>query len=102
VTLIPYRLTDWTTACLPVKVFEYLAEAKPVVATPLPELELFRDVVTLVPAEQFEVAIAQTLANSEQSAPERRRNAANRFTLQARARQAAELLQEGVALPAAG
>jgi glycosyltransferase involved in cell wall biosynthesis len=102
VTLIPYRLTEWTNACVPVKVFEYLAESKPVIATPLPELNLFRDVLTLVLPQQFETAIAQTLRETGQVIAERRREAASRFTLQARARRAGELLRERVELAATG
>jgi hypothetical protein len=102
VALIPYRLTDWTSACLPVKVFEYLAEGKPVVATPLPELQLFSDVLTLAPAHQFEAAIVQALSDTGQTARARRRQAASRFTLQARAVQAGQLLHDRVGLAAAG
>jgi hypothetical protein len=102
VALIPYRLTDWTSACLPIKVFEYLAEAKPVIATPLPELDLFRDVLTLVPAEKFEAAIAQALEHPNPAAQEPRRQAAKRFTLQARAQRAGQLLYERVGLAAVG
>src|ERR1700693_5119629 len=38
VALIPYKLTPWTIASLPLKVFDYLAAGKPVVCTQLPEL----------------------------------------------------------------
>jgi glycosyltransferase involved in cell wall biosynthesis len=97
-TLIPYRLTDWTEACLPVKVFDYLAQGKPVVATPLPELGLLRDVVTVVPPSQFEPAIARALRQTGDEAARRRALAATRFTLQGRAERAAQLLQEKPAL----
>jgi hypothetical protein len=100
VTIIPYRLTDWTRHCLPVKVFEYLAEGKPVVATPLPELELLRDVVTVASPDSFAQAIERALASDTLSAQDRRREAAHRYTLQDRARRAIELLQ-GKALEAA-
>lgn len=93
VTLVPYRLTDWTRACLPVKVFEYLAEGKPVVATPLPELSLFKDVISIVPPDEFEAAIAQGMSQSNQKAYDHRRRASTRFTLQGRARATARLLQ---------
>jgi glycosyltransferase involved in cell wall biosynthesis len=97
-TLIPYRLTEWTAACLPVKVFEYLAQGKPVVATPLPELALLRDVVTVVSPSHFETAIAWALRRTGGGAARRRARAATRFTLQGRARRAARLLQEEPAL----
>lgn len=38
VCLVPYRVTAFTRAIVPLKVFEYLAMGKPVVATMLPEL----------------------------------------------------------------
>jgi glycosyltransferase involved in cell wall biosynthesis len=92
VTLIPYRLTDWTRHCLPVKVFDYLAEGKPVVATALPELELFRDVVTFAPADSFGDAVEAALNDIGAPTRERRRQAADRFTLQDRAHRAVELV----------
>jgi glycosyltransferase involved in cell wall biosynthesis len=102
VALIPYRLTDWTSACLPIKVFEYLAEGKPVIATPLPELEGFSDVLTLASPDRFEAAIVEALGDSEQAAGMRRRQAASRFTLQARAVRAGQLLHDRAGLAAAG
>ena len=92
VTLVPYRLTDWTRHCLPVKTFEYLAEGKPVVATPLPELELLRDVVTIAPTDSFGEAIEAALHDTGASARERRRQGADRYTLQDRARRAIALV----------
>ncbi len=93
VTLIPYRLTDWTRACLPVKVFDYLAEGKTVIATPLPELAPFADVIALVEPDGFPSAVQRALEADEPGARMRRRQAAVRFTLQDRARQAAALLE---------
>ena len=93
VALIPYRLTDWTRHCLPVKVFEYLAEGKPVVATPLPELKLLGDAVSIAEASGFSRAIEAALDGDSPPAQERRRQAAAQFTLQDRARRAIQLIQ---------
>jgi glycosyltransferase involved in cell wall biosynthesis len=41
VGLIPYLENDYTRSCSPLKLFEYLAAGKPVVATGLPELRGF-------------------------------------------------------------
>jgi glycosyltransferase involved in cell wall biosynthesis len=98
IALIPYRMTDWTRACLPVKVFDYLAEGKPVVATPLPELSLFKDVVKLVPPENFEAAIVEALQVTGPKVREEFLWASRRFTMQDRAVQAAGLLQSEFAL----
>jgi len=37
VAMIPFRVNDLTAAVSPIKLFEYLAGGRPVVATPLPE-----------------------------------------------------------------
>lgn len=38
VSLIPFKLTDMTKGCNPIKLYEYTAVGSPIVATPLPEL----------------------------------------------------------------
>ncbi len=43
VCLIPFRVNEVTAATDPVKFYEYLSAGKPVVATPMPELEPYRD-----------------------------------------------------------
>lgn len=92
VALIPYVINDWTRACLPIKVFEYLAEGRPVVSSELPELTPFWDVVDLVPADAFVGAIEKALRTDDAAARERRVNASMRFTLQERAHRSIELL----------
>jgi len=93
VALIPYVLNDWTRACLPVKVYEYLAQGRPVVSTQLPELAPFSEVVDLAPANDFGAAIKRALDSDSPAARERRVQASTRFTLQDRARKAVELLE---------
>ncbi len=53
VCLIPYKLTEQTRHVNPLKVYEYLAAGKPVVATALPELRQFGEAVKV--AEVVEV-----------------------------------------------
>jgi glycosyl transferase family 1 len=92
VALNPCVLNEWTADALPVKIFDYLAEARPIVSTQMAELERFGDLIELVPAERFVSAIerALTVDNPQQAA--RRRETAARFTLQDRARRAFELV----------
>src|SRR5262249_29263832 len=47
VCTIPFQRTPLTEATNPVKLYEYFATGKPIVARRLPELEPFEDVVTL-------------------------------------------------------
>lgn len=45
VAIMPWRQNRWIQACNPVKLKEYLALGKPIVSTPFPELQKYRDVV---------------------------------------------------------
>lgn len=45
--LVPYRETELTQSCNPLKIFEYLATGLPVVATPLEGIGICRSAVTL-------------------------------------------------------
>lgn len=47
VGLIPYRKTDYTESCSPLKLYEYLAAGKPVVSTDLPGVRAAAGFVTL-------------------------------------------------------
>lgn len=52
VCVIPFKLTDLIKATNPVKVYEYLAAGKPVVAVKLPELEAMQDLIHLARDEK--------------------------------------------------
>jgi glycosyltransferase involved in cell wall biosynthesis len=69
VTLIPYRASELTASIFPMKVYEYLAAGRPVVATPLPALEGVAEVTVAEGAETFAAAVARELADDT---PERR------------------------------
>lgn len=51
VCTVPYHVNALTQACNPLKVFEYLATGRPVVASPLDGLKWCEDVIQTVPAE---------------------------------------------------
>src|SRR5206468_6012611 len=57
VGLIPYRETAYTRNCFPLKLYEYLAAGKPVVASGLPELrDMEPDVVLVEGVRNFTAA----------------------------------------------
>lgn len=74
VALIPFSKHPWNEARNPLKLWEYLAAGRPVVATRIPEIEKYAEAVYLAatPAE-FEAAISDAL---EQPSPERLRRGA--------------------------
>ncbi len=83
VCTIPFRRTPLTEATNPVKIFEYFATGKPVVARRLPELEPYGGVVSLyeTPAEfvsALETAVRESVAPGE--AENRRRKIARENT----------------------
>lgn len=64
VCLVPYRLTELTQSCWPLKALEYLATGKPVVATPLESLLRLREHIALAATrEEFLRAVEQALAD---------------------------------------
>lgn len=63
VCMIPYRLTDYTRACFPLKLYEYLAAGKPVVSTNLPAVNDLSDIVYIGDCrEAFNARIKQALS----------------------------------------
>jgi len=62
VCLAPYRLTPLTRACSPLKVYEYLATGRPVVATPVDALLGMSEEVALADtADRFRAAVESAL-----------------------------------------
>lgn len=76
VALIPYRETAYTRSCFPLKLYEYLAAGKPVVATGLPELRGLEPDVVVAPSEGGAFIGAVEAALGRTSADDRARRAA--------------------------
>lgn len=74
VCTIPYVTNEFNRHAFPLKLFEYLAAGKPVVATPLAELQPYAgDLLTLAPdAAAFEQAVAAALAEDTPARADRR------------------------------
>ena len=87
VCTIPFLRTPLTEATNPVKIYEYFATGKPVVARRLPELEAFSDAIGLYETpEEFATALERAVGESVAPGPaaERRRRIAKENTWQAR------------------
>ena len=84
VCVIPFRRTPLTEATNPVKVYEYLASGKPVVARRLPELEEYgKDLFLYERPEEFILKIEQALKEDSETLRRKRQGvaAANRWEL---------------------
>lgn len=67
VCVIPFRLYELTKSVSPVKMFEYMAQGKPVVASPLPECKRYKSCLIARTPDDFvrQIDLALTLANDE-------------------------------------
>lgn len=88
VLLIPYVEDQYTRHIYPNKVFECLAVGKPTVATPLPELRAFENLVRLADEHAaFVSAIEAALVEDDPELVRRRRRVAEQNTWEARYQQ---------------
>jgi glycosyltransferase involved in cell wall biosynthesis len=93
---LSFFLCDQLAAAVdPVKVYEYLALGKPVVATPLPELARFGDLVRVAgDADSFGRGIREVIVDTNSVLPERRRAFADANSWDSRVDQLLTLVQE--------
>ncbi|MBJ7329442.1 MAG: glycosyltransferase [Solirubrobacteraceae bacterium] len=68
-TMIPYRGSELTASIFPMKVYEYLAAGRPVVATPLPAIAEVQGIAVAEGADAFVAALDRALA---EDTPEQR------------------------------
>ncbi len=81
VCLLPYRRTPFTDAISPIKVYEYLLQGKPVVASRLGGLAGMENLVALAPSpEAFESLVARALEAPDNGARPRRIDFARQHT----------------------
>jgi glycosyltransferase involved in cell wall biosynthesis len=85
VGLIPYVSNAYTRSCFPLKLYEYLAAGKPVVASGLPELaEMEPDVVLADRPAGFVEAVEEALSRNSEADRVRRRELASRNSWEAK------------------
>ncbi len=74
VGLMPWLQNEWIRRCNPIKLKEYLAVGFPVVSSPFPELEPYRDVVrSAAGPEAFVASVREALADTSPEAVAARR-----------------------------
>jgi len=78
VLILPYRTSGRGHSITPLKLREYLATGKPIVATSIPECRLYEKVVVIAAShEEFLAGIEQAVAEGMSRAEERRATVAN-------------------------
>lgn len=94
VGLIPYLSNAYTRSCFPLKLYEYLAAGKPVVASGLPELaEMEPDVVLADGATSFIAAIQEAVGCNGEADRLRRRDLAARNSWETKTERLLELVR---------
>ena len=102
--IIPYVRDAYTETAYPAKLNEYLALGKPVVATPLPELEDYNrehgGVLRLAgDASAFAAALREVLAGTTPALRERYRQAARRNSWAVQVAEMAQLIEKALSRP---
>ena len=93
VAMIPFKINDLTRCTNPVKLYEYMAAGKPVVAAPMPEVVAASDLVYIADdATSFADRIAQALAEDSPALRVRRQQWAREHNWANRARQLAQAI----------
>jgi glycosyltransferase involved in cell wall biosynthesis len=94
VAIIPYRLTRQVVNAAPLKLREYLATGKPVVAVPTPEIQQFAGLVRLARGpEQFIREIEDALANDTETDRARRMEATSTMTWETRVNEMIDIVE---------
>jgi len=94
VCLLPYAHSRWTENINPLKLYEYLATGRPVVATGIPAVQDFREVVRIADNETaFIRAIQQALDEDAPAAAARRQAVARQNTWEHRVETLSAIIQ---------
>jgi glycosyltransferase involved in cell wall biosynthesis len=94
VCLMPYRLNDATRSIYPLKLHEYMATGKPVVATAIPAVDNFRDLIYVAENEnQFVEQITRALKEKDPEVVLRRRVCAAEHSWEAHVAEKLRLVQ---------
>jgi glycosyltransferase involved in cell wall biosynthesis len=98
--IVPYLLDGEMRSVFPMKIYEYLAAGRPVVATPLDTLADVPDVLQAATAEEFAARVQDAIAKDTPEARNGRSQRAQAHSWESRLDQIAEALARAAAPPA--
>ncbi|MFW0837767.1 MAG: glycosyltransferase family protein [Candidatus Komeilibacteria bacterium] len=84
VAIIPHRVDGYVSTTNPMKMYEYLACGRPVVATPAPGIDMFSSIRVASNPADFNQAVIKELAEDNEEKQEMRRQSVRQHTWQAR------------------
>jgi len=92
-----YKINSWTVYVKPLKVFEYLATGKPIISTPLPELDEFKDVILFSNnVDEFEKNINGCLSGVLKIDTMRQLDHARRYSWQSRVETVSRIINDAI------
>ncbi|MBU1061648.1 MAG: glycosyltransferase [Candidatus Omnitrophica bacterium] len=94
VCIIPYLVNKFTNNVSPLKLFEYMALGKPIVATGLADLRIFEDTVSVSRKEDFVKNISLSLLEKDERLVDKRLELAKKNSWDERLRVVAQLIEE--------
>jgi len=96
--LIPFKLTEMTKGCDPIKFYEYLSAGKPVLATRLTELNKFSHVAYFIDRSNCHEVIERALREDNAVRQEQRMKIARENSWDARAEKALEMIKNYICI----
>ncbi|MCL4395907.1 MAG: glycosyltransferase [Chloroflexi bacterium] len=94
--LVPFKVNALTNAVNPIKIYEYLAMGKPVVSTPLREVQRFSEVIEIADPADFSNAVKRALAKSDDSSVQQRLQVARNNTWDIRTAEIVRILADSI------
>lgn len=94
VAIIPFKLTEMIKGCDPVKCYEYLSAGKPVVATKMPELEKFKDIMYFADKDDIVKVISKALRDNSNALAVDRQAVAKQHSWLSRAEYALDAIKK--------
>lgn len=102
VCLMPYKINEATRNIFPLKLFEYMAAGKPIVATPIPAVTAYSDLLYVSgDRDSFVQLIGRAVAEHDSNLVSRRVECASQHTWEAHVAQKADLVRRYL-LPSRG